>query len=295
MKVEVRNDTVFISGYVNAVERFSRPIRETLHGEVKTFIERIKAGVFRNALKRNDNVLVLLNHQHDRELANTKDGSAKLVEDNIGLRAELTITDAEVVEKAKDGKLVGWSFGFCANADELGTDGDQNTRTVTDLDLIEVSILDDTKTPAYYGTSIEAREGGARTVEYRADTIADIEKEAQEKHEQVANESEAQFDDAMNKHIDIDAEAETKKMDLFASMVANKVIEALKTETKADETDDAEDTEETEDTEDVEETENVDEVEDVEDTADDEEDDEEETRSIDYTDFENRLSAINKA
>lgn len=291
MKVEVRNDTVFISGYVNAVERFSRPIRETLHGEVKTFIERIKAGVFRNALKRNDNVLVLLNHKNDRELANTKDGTAKLEEDNIGLRAELTITDAEVVEKAKNGKLVGWSFGFCANADELGKEGDQNTRTVTDLDLIEVSILDDTKTPAYYGTSIEAREGGARTVEYRADTIADIEKEAQEKHEQVANESEAQFDDAMDKHIDIDAEAETKKMELFASMVANKVIEALKTETKADETDDAEDTEETEDTEEVEETENVDEVEEDEDV----EDEEDETRSIDYTDFENRLSAITKA
>ena len=292
MKVEVRNDTVFISGYVNAVERYSRPIRETLHGEVKTFIERIKAGVFRNALKRNDNVLVLLNHKNDRELANTKDGTAKLEEDNIGLRAELTITDAEVVEKAKNGELVGWSFGFCANADELGKEGDQNTRTVTDLDLIEVSILDDTKTPAYYGTSIEAREGGARTVEYRADTIADIEKEAQEKHEQVANESEAQFDDAMNKHIDIEAEAETKKMELFASMVANKVIEALKTETKADETDDVEEPEE-----EIEDTDDVDDVEDGEDTAEDDEDveDEEETRNIDYTDFENRLSAINKA
>ena len=62
MKVEVRNDSVFISGYVNAVERLSKPIRETLHGKIRSFVERIKAGVFRKALKRNDNVLVLLNH-----------------------------------------------------------------------------------------------------------------------------------------------------------------------------------------------------------------------------------------
>lgn len=284
MKVEVRNDTVFISGYVNAVERFSRPIRETLHGEVKTFIERIKAGVFRNALKRNDNVLVLLNHKNDRELANTKDGTAKLEEDNIGLRAELTITDAEVVEKAKNGKLVGWSFGFRANADELGKDGDQNTRTVTDLDLLEVSILDDTKTPAYYGTSIEAREGGAVTVEYRA---TDINEElVEEPTEEVVEEpTEEKAENEAVPEIDMEA---------FATLVANKVIEALKTETKAEETDGAEEPEEIEDTEDVEEIDDGEEIADEDEDVEDVED-EDETRSIDYTDFEARLSAINKA
>ena len=282
MKVEVRNDTVFISGYVNAVERFSRPIRETLHGEVKTFIERIRAGAFRNALKRSDNVLVLLNHKNDRQVAQTEDGTAKLEEDNIGLRAELTITDAEVVEKAKNGELVGWSFGFRANADELGKEGDQNTRTVTDLDLIEVSILDDTKTPAYYGTSIEAREGGAVAVEYRATDINEeiVEEPTEEKAE---DEAVAEID-----------------MEAFATLVANKVIEALKTETKAEETDGAEEPEEIEDTEDVEDTDDVDEIDDGEEIADEDEEvedveDEEETRSIDYTDFEARLSAITKA
>ena len=128
---------------MNAIERYSKPIRENLRGKIRVFIERIKSGVFKTALKRNDDVKVLLNHNHDRVLATTKDGSAKLEEDNIGLRAEVVITDKEVVEKAKNNQLVGWSFGFYANSDEIGTEGEFESRTVTDLDLIEVSILDD--------------------------------------------------------------------------------------------------------------------------------------------------------
>ena len=84
MKVDVREDSVLITGYVNAIERYSKPIRESLHGKIRTFIERIKAGVFKTALKRNDDVKVLLNHDKSRELATTKDGTAKLEEDNIG-------------------------------------------------------------------------------------------------------------------------------------------------------------------------------------------------------------------
>ena len=81
MKVEVREDKVFITGYVNAIERYSKPIRENLRGQIRTFIERIKAGVFRTALKRNDDVKVLLNHDYNREVATTKDGSAKPIEE----------------------------------------------------------------------------------------------------------------------------------------------------------------------------------------------------------------------
>ena len=152
MQVEVRNDSVLITGYVNAVERLSKPIRETLHGKVRTFLERIRAGVFRDALKRNDEVLVLLNHDNNRVLASTKDSTAVLEEDNIGLRAEITITDTEVVQKAREGKLTGWSFGFVCNDDELTSEGNDEIRTVTNMELREVSILDDTKAPAYYGT-----------------------------------------------------------------------------------------------------------------------------------------------
>ena len=211
MQVEIRNDSVFISGYVNAVERLSKPIRETLHGKVRTFLERIKAGVFRTALKRNEDVLVLLNHDNSRVLASTKDGNAILDEDNIGLRAEITITDKEVVQKAREGKLSGWSFGFIANDDELTTEGNNEIRTVTDLELLEVSILDDTKAPAYYGTSIESREGGAKMVEIRADAFAEEQETAPAEQEQKIS------------------------IDELATLVANKVLEALQTEEKAEE------------------------------------------------------------
>lgn len=226
MKVEIREDSVLITGYVNAIERYSKPIRESVRGKIRTFIERIKAGVFKTALKRNDDVKVLLNHNHERVLATTKDGSAKLEEDNIGLRAEVTITDAEVVEKAKNNQLVGWSFGFYANSDEIGMEGMNETRTVTDMDLIEVSILDDTKSPAYYGTSIEARAEGERMLEYRA-TIEEIEEEAMEKHKEINEQEEANWEEASKKHKIVEAEKENAKFEIFAEMVANKVLEKL--------------------------------------------------------------------
>ena len=179
MEIEIRGDSVVISGYVNAVERYSKPIRANLRGKMQRFIEKIKAGAFETALKRNKAVKVLLNHNKDRELANTLDGTAKLEEDNIGLRAEVTITDAEVVEKAKNHKLVGWSFGFYSNSDEVAEGATIATRTVNDMDLMEVSILDDTRSPAYYGTSIETRSEDGEVMEIReniADETVDIEK-----------------------------------------------------------------------------------------------------------------------
>ena len=225
MNIEVRNDSVVISGYVNSVERWSKPLRASLNGISQRFVEKIKAGVFRTALKRNDNVKVLLNHDYDRELANTKDGTAKLEEDNIGLRAEVTITDTEVVEKAKNHRLVGWSFGFKSNADEVAHEATIATRTVTDMDLVEVSILDDTKSPAYYGTSIETRSEDGTMIEIR-ENVAD----------------------------------ETVDVEHLAELVADKVMERLnasKTDERAEETEENKDAEEkTETTEETEATEN---------------------------------------
>ena len=283
MNVEVRADSVHITGYVNAVERLSKPIRETLHGRVRTFLERIKAGVFRTALKRNK-VLVLLNHNPERVLASTDDGNAILEEDNIGLKADITICDREVVQKAREGKLSGWSFGFIANDDELTTEGNDEIRTVTDMELLEVSILDETKSPAYYGTSIESREGGARMVEIRADDFAT------EGEENPTAENEQKI-----------------SIDELASLVAAKVIEALKTEEKAEEeTEEVEAEEETEEVEAEAETEEQTETEaeeqteekaeeETEEKAEEEtEEQTEENRSIDYSAFERRLAELKK-
>ena len=156
MQIRVKDDdSIEVSGYVNAVERKSRPLKSRL-GE---FVERIRAGAFKKAIKRNDNVRLLLNHDWTRDLGGTKDGNLKLKEDNIGLRAEATVTDKEVVKKAKEGKLVGWSFGFQDVPDgvERSVENGMPTRDVKDLDLFEVSLLDNTRTPAYDGTLVTVR------------------------------------------------------------------------------------------------------------------------------------------
>ena len=172
MKVEIRNNKIIIDGYVNAVERESKVLYDT-RGE---FIEKIRAGVFQKALERADNVKVLLDHEKDRELADTKSGKAKLYEDNIGLRAIVEIDDSEVIEKARNNKLRGWSFGFLCNKEDRKTNEDGiEERVVRDLDLLEVSIIDDKKYPAYIGTSIEMRDDKVRIAEYRNEDFSKIE------------------------------------------------------------------------------------------------------------------------
>jgi len=153
VKVNIRADKVEIEGYVNAIERDSKP----LWSRVGQFIERICKGAFKKALKRNDDVHILLNHDWSRDLGSTKKGNLELEEDNIGLKARATITDPEVVKKARAGELVGWSFGF-SDRDVVNSIRDgMPHRAVKDLDLAEVSILDKRKSPAYEGTLITAR------------------------------------------------------------------------------------------------------------------------------------------
>lgn len=153
MKVNIRADKVEIEGYVNAIERDSKP----LWSRVGRFIERICKGAFKKALKRNDDVHILLNHDWNRDLGSTKQGNLALEEDNIGLKARATITDPEVVKKARSGELVGWSFGFSDRDVENSIRDGMPHRAVKDLDLAEVSILDKRKSPAYEGTLISAR------------------------------------------------------------------------------------------------------------------------------------------
>ena len=156
MQIRVKGDSVEIEGYVNAVERKSKP----LWSRIGQFVERICKGAFKRALERNDNVRILLNHDPTRDLGGTKDGNLELNEDNIGLHARAVITDPEVVEKARNGDLVGWSFGFNDVKDGVIQKRDEDgfpLRDVKDLDLQEVSILDRTKTPAYDGTLVAVR------------------------------------------------------------------------------------------------------------------------------------------
>lgn len=165
MRIEIRNDSVVIDGYVNAVERMSNPVI-TPHGKV---IEVIEQRAFERALERASNIDLLLNHDKNRKLGSTQEGNLELWEDNIGLRAVCTINDSEVVEKAREGKLKGWSFGMYTNDDSIEQRADGlPIRHIKDLDLFEVSIIDNRLNPCYTATSIETRADGDKVIEQRA-------------------------------------------------------------------------------------------------------------------------------
>ena len=154
MDIIVRNDTVEISGYVNGVERDSKPLWDRF-GQ---FIERICKGAVRRAIDRSKDIHVLLNHDWDRDIGSIADGTLELSEDSIGLKARVVTDDPEIVEDARKGRLVGWSFGFEDRDVEEGSYNGMRQRIVKDLDLFEVSILNDKKRPAYEGTLINARD-----------------------------------------------------------------------------------------------------------------------------------------
>ena len=207
MEIRVKNDSVEVEGYVNAIERTSKP----LMGRAGRFIERICKGAFRKALNRNDDIHILLNHDWNRDLGSTKEGNLKLTEDNIGLRATATITDPDVVKKARAGDLVGWSFGFTDRDVAESKEKGLPLREVRDLDLYEVSILDRSKTPAYDGTLIMARDDSSKEINVRNELI----------------------DDDLLEHDE--HMIEDDKLDIIASKIADKVVEKLNQQTRENE------------------------------------------------------------
>ena len=159
MKIEIRADnTALITGYVNVVDRESRVLRDASG----PFVEVVQPGTFQRALEKKE---VGLMFNHVKPLGSTKE-ALELKEDNIGLYARALVSDLDVIEKAKAGKLTGWSFGFFKINDAWKTKEDgMRVRTLQDIDLAEVSILD--MTPAYIATSIEMRGGEESLKEFR--------------------------------------------------------------------------------------------------------------------------------
>ena len=195
MKVEIRDNSLIIEGYVNVPGKKSR----VLPSSRGKFTESINEGVFQRAIDKASEVNLLFNHDENRELGSTKN-NLKLKEDDIGLYASATIHDEEVRQLAIDKKLTGWSFGFRVNKDRW-TDGEIQHRTVEDLDLLEVSVL--SVTPAYYSTKVEARDSKDEIIEHRAidDIYVELKKSIKENlkenlknHVVVSNETDEQRD-----------------------------------------------------------------------------------------------------
>lgn len=170
MKVEIRADnTVHIEGYVNVAERESRAV-VTPYGKVNELIE---SGVFQRAIDSADEINLMVDH--DRVIGSTKE-NLSLSEDAIGLRADLTTDDEEVVADAKAGKIKGWSFGFRKPVDSVEQRADKlPLRRISGLILDEVSLIVK-KNPVYSATSVEVRADNEEDIaERRAYTETTVE------------------------------------------------------------------------------------------------------------------------
>ena len=155
MKAELRADGMHITGYVNAVDRMSRPLRSQTGGQ---FVEQIEPGVFARAIERAGEIRLLEDHNDSRLLASTTAGTLQLKEDAIGLYADAIITDERAIDAAKNGKVRGWSFRMSHVTSDMEERGENALplRHIRDLDLSEVSLIVN-KVPCYNATSFEVR------------------------------------------------------------------------------------------------------------------------------------------
>lgn len=153
LNIEIRGDGAHICGYVNATEKKSRPV-VTPRGRV---IEEIEPRAFQAAIDRAENVIMTKDHEALPILAETRAGTLKLWEDNIGLYADAVVSDPETVAEARAGKVKGWSFGMSHVEDTLEERSEGlPLRKITGLDLDHITLVV-RKNPIYSATSVEVR------------------------------------------------------------------------------------------------------------------------------------------
>lgn len=152
VSLEYDNDSKRIGGYINVVERASEVMYS--HRDSKWFKETMKSGVFTRALQKNQSVPLLLEHDWDKQVAHTNDGTLELREDSIGLRFDAMVSEDTYKEIESRG-ITACSFGFKINEQECEPINPKlEKRYVTNIDLFEVSLVSN---PAYVGSLVEKR------------------------------------------------------------------------------------------------------------------------------------------
>jgi uncharacterized protein len=120
------------------------------------FREVIKPGAFKRVLATKPDVKALFNHDPNRVLGRTTNGTLALVEDERGLRVDITLPETATAEEVhalvRGGYVSQMSFAFSVG--EAGEQWNKRLRTLTDVNLFDVSVVTD---PAYRATEVSAR------------------------------------------------------------------------------------------------------------------------------------------
>lgn len=153
--LEANEDSeLFVSGTVNKTETWSGIL-----GKKRKFREKVKKGVFSDALKEASRVDFLAEHDKNQLLSSTENDSLKLWEDDIGLKMEATIAptsygrDTYALIKSNLKNFMSFGFKVLEDSWDIGQDGIYE-RTIKKIALREVSTV---RNPAYAASIIEAR------------------------------------------------------------------------------------------------------------------------------------------
>ena len=137
------------------------------------FREVIAPGAFKRTLSTDNPVFLLINHDTESlPLASTQSGTMSLREDQTGLYMEATLDPknpraAELASALERGDVDKMSFAFTVAPD--GDTRSEGLRTLTDLDLFEVSVV---TWPAYDATSVGMRSAESEDLNLRKRKLA---------------------------------------------------------------------------------------------------------------------------
>lgn len=123
------------------------------------FYEQIDRRAFDESLAEQANIFALYNHNHDKPLGSTRNGTLELITDDIGLRFKIipkanTSYLKDVKELVDNGEIRGMSFGFIAMEDDWKDEGGVSVRTLKNVSLKEITI---TPYPAYESSEVALR------------------------------------------------------------------------------------------------------------------------------------------
>lgn len=154
VNLQAEDDSLMkIGGYINVTERESEMLYSKRSG--KWFKEIMKRGVFQRAIDKAKEIPLLFEHDWNKKLADTRNNTLTLKEDNIGLKFEAIIEDRSVYDQVKAGVINSCSFGFRALEESIEPINSRlEKRTVSGIELLEVSLV---KNPAYVGSLAEVR------------------------------------------------------------------------------------------------------------------------------------------
>lgn len=128
-------------------------LSKELRGNNGKFREKISKDVWQKAIDNSNSVNVFINHSPYVDIMENMELRAE--EDGVYLYGTLRDNAQGVYKAIQDGVINGVSFGFRALKDTFKNATGYLERTIEDMELFEISLLD--VESAYYGTMVEAR------------------------------------------------------------------------------------------------------------------------------------------